>query len=85
MTDAKHGPGDLDALERNPPPAPPSPYMTRQEAAEHLRCTTKTIDRRIPPRDPRRKRQGGRVLLLRAAVEALVVDDAAPAAEDTEP
>jgi Helix-turn-helix domain len=58
-------------LEENPV----SPYMTIDEAAEFLRCKAKRIyDLRSSARLTRIN-EGGRALVLRAEIEALVVDE----------
>jgi excisionase family DNA binding protein len=58
-------------LEENPV----SPYMTIDEAAEYLRCRPKRIyDLRSSGRLAR-VGEGGRALVLRAEIEALVVVD----------
>ena len=49
---------------------PDSPYMTRREAAEYLRCSVETVDRRAIERRWRYDRDGLRVLFYREDVEA---------------
>jgi excisionase family DNA binding protein len=50
------------------------PLLTRRRAAEVLRCSEKSIDRRIRCGELEATRSGGRVLLPRAAVVAHLVE-----------
>lgn len=47
-----------------------SPYMTRREAADFLRCSVETVDRRAIERGWRYDRDGLRVLFYREDIEA---------------
>lgn len=49
---------------------PESPYMTRREAADFLRCSVETVDRRAIARGWRYDLDGLRVLFYREDVEA---------------
>lgn len=54
-----------------PPAATPSQqYLTKVEAAQHIRCSVRTLDRmkNIP-----RIRRGGRVLYSRASLDAAML------------
>jgi len=49
---------------------PPQQYLTKDEAAQHIRCSVRTLDRmkEIP-----RIRRGGRVLYSRASLDAAML------------
>lgn len=59
-------------LERLPKPDPSSPYMTTAEAADHLRCSRQRVHDLLSAQRLTRLKEGGRTLLKRAEVEALV-------------
>jgi excisionase family DNA binding protein len=60
-------------------PTPPSPWMTVDEAAEHLRCSRQRVFDLRSAGVLTAHREGSRALLSRAEVEALVVvGDRAP-------
>ena len=61
-------------LERLPQPDPPSPYMTTEEAADFLRCSRQRVHDLLSSGRLSRRKEGGRTLVLRAEVEALVVE-----------
>ena len=48
---------------------PPQQYLTKAEAAEHIRCSVRTIDRMKLPRIKR----GGRILFSRASLDAAML------------
>lgn len=60
------------ALARMPAPAVASPWMTTEEAAEYLRCKPQRVHELVSRGDLSRHKEGGRLLLDRAEVEALV-------------
>lgn len=56
------------------PAAPSGPlWMTTEEAADYLRCKPQRIHELVSRGDLTRNKEGGRLLLRRAEVEALVV------------
>jgi excisionase family DNA binding protein len=61
-------------LERLPRPDPPSPYMSTAEAAEYLRAKPQRIHDLLSSGRLTRFKDGGRTLVLRVEVEALVIE-----------
>lgn len=59
-------------LERLPPPDPPSLYMTTAEAAEFLRAKPQRVHDLLSSGRLTRFKDGGRTLVLREEVKALV-------------
>jgi excisionase family DNA binding protein len=59
--------------ERLPQPEPPSPYLTTAEAADYLRCSRQRVHDLLSAGKLTRFKDGGRTLVLRVEVEALVV------------
>ena len=49
---------------------PPQHYLTKDEAAQHIRCSVRTLDRL---KDIPRIRRGGRVLFSRASLDAAML------------
>jgi hypothetical protein len=54
---------------QSPPPAVASPYKTKPEAAEYIRCSVRTLDRLDLPRIKR----GGRVLFHIKSLDAAML------------
>lgn len=52
-----------------PAAVPPQQYLTKSEAAQHIRCSVRTIDRMKLPRIKR----GGRILFSRASLDAAML------------
>lgn len=49
--------------------APARTYLTKDEAADHIRCSVRTLDRMKIPRIKR----GGRILYSRASLDAAML------------
>jgi hypothetical protein len=53
----------------SPLATPPQQYLTKDEAAKHIRCSVRTLDRMKLPRI----RRGGRILFSRASLDAAML------------
>jgi excisionase family DNA binding protein len=62
----------IAAAVRPAPPPPASPWMTIPEAAAYMRCSRQRVDDLLSQRRLTRHRDGRRVLVSRAEIEAYV-------------